>query len=132
MSLIASCHCGGIRIQLPVHPTEAKSCNCTYCARAGAVWAYYVPQELVFVTRTSEATYASGGMNRHHFCSVCGMQVWGDSPDWASLYNSDGTPKNGDTNALPTERIYAVNLNMVDDLDWSQVRVEKLDGRNSW
>ncbi len=56
----------------------------------------------------------------------------GDSPDWASLYNADGTPKNGDANAMPSERVYAVNLNLVDDLDWSKIVVEQVDGRNSW
>ena len=48
MSLLATCHCGATRIALPEHPVAAKSCNCTYCARTGAVWAYYRPGELEF------------------------------------------------------------------------------------
>lgn len=132
MSIIASCHCGKTRIALPAQPTQARSCNCTYCARAGAVWAYYRPDQLRFISRDDELTYAPGGMNRHHFCGTCGMQTWGDSPDWASMYNADGTPKNGDPHAMPTERIYQVNLNLVDDLDWSGIEIERLDGRNSW
>jgi len=132
MTLVASCHCGSTRIALPAQPTHAKSCNCTYCARTGAVWAYYRQGELRFVSQEGEAAYSPGGLNNHHFCSKCGMQTWGDSPDWASLYNADGTPKDGDARAVPTERIYAVNLNLIDDLDWSAVTVEKLDGRNSW
>ncbi len=133
MSLHATCHCGATRIALPSHPTAAKACNCSFCARTGAIWAYYSPGELDFVSRDGDATYsASGGMNQHHFCSKCGIQTWGDSPDWASLYNLDGTPKNGDANAMPTERIYAVNLNLVDDLDWARVTVEQVDGRANW
>ena len=131
MTLIASCHCGATRIELP-QPTEVRTCNCTYCSRAGAVWAYYKPSELKFLSREGEATYAPGGLNRHHFCSMCGMQTWGDSPDWASMYNADGTPKNGDPNAMPTERIFQVNLNLVDGFDFSSVTIERLDGRNSW
>lgn len=131
MTLIASCHCGSTRIALPAQPTAAKSCNCSYCSRAGAVWAYYKAGELTFLAQEGDALYAPSGMNQHHFCSKCGMQTWGDSPDWASLYNNDGTPKNG-TGGMPTERIYSVNLNLVEDLDWSQVAVEKVDGRNSW
>jgi hypothetical protein len=132
MTLIAACHCGHTRIELPAQPTHAKSCNCTYCARTGAVWAYYKPGELTFLSREGEATYAPSGMNHHHFCANCGMQTWGDSPDWASLYNNDGTSKNGEANAMPTERIHAVNLRLIDDLDWDAVTVEAVDGRASW
>lgn len=132
MPLIASCHCGGTRIALPAQPTAAKSCNCTYCARTGAVWAYYRPGELEFLSTEGEATYAPGGMNAHHFCSTCGMQTWGDSPDWSTLYANDGTLKEGAEGTMPTVRSYAVNLNLVEDLDWTAVTVEKLDGRNAW
>lgn len=134
MSLIASCHCGATRIALPHAPAQAKQCNCSYCARTGAVWGYFGPGELSFVAQEGEMTYsASDGMNLHHFCGHCGMQTWGDSPNWASIYNNDGTPKPGYTpGSMPTERSYMVNLRLIDDLDWSAVTVEKVDGRNSW
>jgi hypothetical protein len=133
MSLIASCHCGATRIELPHSPAHAKECNCSYCARTGAVWGYYQPGEMRFLAQEGEKTYsASDGMNQHHFCGHCGMQTWGDSPDWASMYNNDGTPKDGNPNAMPTARTYAVNLRLIDDLDWSRLAVEKVDGRNSW
>lgn len=133
MTLTATCHCGATRITLPGHPTEARRCNCTFCTRTGAVWAYYDPSQLTIKTEGRDAEYsASGGMNRHHFCPTCGMQTWGDSPDWAEMYNADGTPKNGEANAMPTRRVYQVNLNLVDDLDWSVISIEELDGRASW
>jgi hypothetical protein len=133
MPLIASCHCGATRIELPHPPAHAKECNCSYCARTGAVWGYYGPGEMRFLAQADEMTYsASDGMNLHHFCGRCGMQTWGDSPDWASMFNNDGTPKNGDARSFPTTRTYAVNLRLVDDLDWSAIAVEKVDGRSSW
>jgi Uncharacterized conserved protein len=132
MTLIATCHCGAVKIALPSQPTEAKTCNCSFCQRTGAVWAYCKAGELTFLSQEGEVTYSPTGLNNHHFCARCGMQTWGDSPDWASMYNADGTPKNGDANSIPTERIYAVNLNLIDDLDWSAVRVEQMDGRNNW
>ena len=133
MPLIATCHCGSTKIELPHPPVHAKECNCTYCSRTGAVWGYYEPGEMKFLSQDGDKVYsASDGMNLHHFCGNCGMQTWGDSPDWASMYNTDGTSKSGDQNALPTERTYAVNLRLVDDLDWSGFSVEKIDGRNSW
>ena len=74
MSLTATCHCGAIKIALPAHPTAAKTCNCSYCQRTGAVWAYYKPDELKFLSQGGETTYSPTGLNHHHFCSTCGMQ----------------------------------------------------------
>lgn len=134
MTHVASCHCGATKIELPDAPAFAKECNCSYCARTGAVWGYYPPGAMTFMSNAGEKTYsASDGMNQHHFCGTCGMQTWGDSPDWASIYNNDGTPKDGFTpGSMPTERTYAVNLRLIDDLDWSTLVVEKVDGRSSW
>lgn len=133
MSLKASCHCGDTQITLSRPPVEAKSCNCSFCARTGAVWAYYSPDEIT-VEQTEQKTWsASGGMNRHHFCSRCGMQTWGDSPDWASAYNADGTPKPGfEPGTVPEARMAGINLRLVEDLDWSTVAVEEVDGKNNW
>lgn len=133
MTLIASCHCGATKIELPHLPESAGECNCTFCSRTGAVWGYYKPGELAIVSDTSGKFYsASGNGNEHHFCANCGLQTWGVSPDWGSLYNADGTPKNGDANAMPTTQIFAVNLRLIDDFDWSSIAIEKLDGRNNW
>ena len=133
MTLLAKCHCGATQIELPHVPERAGECNCTFCSRTGAVWAYYKPGELTFVSRDSESDYSASGFGNHHyFCAKCGMHTWGDSPDWSEMYNEDGTPKGGDASAVPTARSYQVNLRLVDGLDWSTVTIEKLDGRNSW
>ena len=133
MTLVASCHCGATRIELPAHPTEGTECNCTYCARTGAVWAYYAPGELKFLSRDGERTYStSPQIHQHHFCGNCGMQTWGDSPDWSSMYNDDGTPKEGDGTGIPAARKHGLNLRLIDELDWSKVTINKVDGRNSW
>ncbi|MGQ0800632.1 MAG: GFA family protein [Pseudomarimonas sp.] len=39
-SLHGSCHCGAVHLTLPTAPTEATSCNCSLCHRAGGIWAY--------------------------------------------------------------------------------------------
>jgi hypothetical protein len=132
MPLIATCHCGATRIELPHTPEKAGECNCTFCSRTGAVWGYYKPGELNITSDSSGKFYSASGFgNEHHFCANCGMQTWGVSPDWSSVYNSDGTPK-GETGAMPTGQIFAVNLRLVDDFDWSSVQIEKMDGRNNW
>tara|TARA_R110002124_G_scaffold114535_46_gene269674 strand:- start:8877 stop:9278 length:402 start_codon:yes stop_codon:yes gene_type:complete len=133
MTLFATCHCGATSIALPHPPTQAKQCNCSFCARTGAVWGYFGPDELDIRANDDERVYsASGGLNRHHFCGNCGMQTWGDSPDWASMYNADGSPRQPGVTGVPAARVYAVNLRLVDDLDWSQLSIEQVDGLNSW
>lgn len=132
MTFIATCHCGDARVEMSRTPTSAKSCNCSFCDRTGAVWAYFAPEE-VRVQAEGARTYAPRGMNQHHFCGRCGMQVWGESPDWASVYNADGTPKAGfEPGAMPTTNIVGVNLRLVDGVDWSAIEVEAVDGRNNW
>lgn len=133
MSIIATCHCGATKIELPHLPLSAGECNCTFCGRTGAVWGYYKPGEMKMLSTEGERIYSPTGMNNHHFCGTCGMQTWGDSPDWGSIYNADGTPKQGYTaQSMPTERSFAVNLRLVDNLDWSGIEIEKMDGRNNW
>jgi hypothetical protein len=133
MTLTATCHCGATKIELPHPPLRAGECNCTFCARTGAVWGYYQPGELNILSNTADKFYSASGMgNEHHFCSNCGMQTYGVSPDWGSLYNNDGTLKEGATAGVPTGQIFAINLRLIDDFDWSSVEVEQMDGRNSW
>jgi hypothetical protein len=134
MTLLVSCHCGATRVQAAELPRKATECNCSFCSRTGAVWGHYAPGELTFLSLEDDRMYsASGGMNRHHFCGKCGMHTWGDSPDWGSAYNADGSPKEGYTEGtVPEARSYAVNLRLVDGLDLSAITIEKMDGRNNW
>jgi hypothetical protein len=133
MPLLATCHCGATKIELPHAPVRAGECNCTFCARTGAVWGYYQPGELGMLSNTADKFYsATSSGNEHHFCTTCGMQTYGVSPDWASLYNNDGTLKQGSTAGVPTQQIFAINLRLIDGFDWSSIEIEQMDGRNSW
>ena len=133
MTLIATCHCGDTRIELPRLPERRLECNCTFCTKTGAVWGYFAPGEMTIIQDKHGAVYSKSGMNQHHFCAVCGMQTWGDSPDWSEIYNADGTPKAGHgAGEMPTRRSYAVNLKLLDDFDVSTLTAEKIDGRHSW
>jgi hypothetical protein len=132
MTLTATCHCGATKITLSGPPKSATQCNCTFCGRTGAIWAYFTPGELQFDALEGDNSYSATGMNQHHFCGRCGMHTWGSSPDWASMYNADGTSKNGDPHAVPTAQIHGLNLRLIDDLDWSQIEVTQVDGRHNW
>lgn len=133
MTVTATCHCGNTRLVLPEHPTEAARCNCTFCQRTGAVWAYY-PAGTIKVERADEQRdYSTNpAYGSHHFCGTCGMHTWGESVDWSADYETDGTPKEGASTMAPEFTKVQVNLNLIDDLDWSKIAFEQLDGRNAW
>jgi hypothetical protein len=40
------CHCGAVRLRVPVAPAELTSCNCSLCRRTGGLWAYYGPERV--------------------------------------------------------------------------------------
>lgn len=130
MPIFATCHCGRVKIELPRTPTNATECNCSFCARAGALWAYFREGELRFLAAEGQSTYsASDGTNLHHFCGACGIAMWADTPDWTKMYDEAGNPI-ADVSEVP--RRHAVNLRTIDDLDWSAITVEKVDGRTGW
>jgi len=132
MTIITTCHCGATRIELPHPPAIASECNCSFCAKTGAIWGYYRPEEVRIVSALHDKVYsASQGLNLHHFCANCGGNTYGDSPDWASAYNDDGTPKDG-VGGVPTQRTIGINMRLADDFDLSTLTVQKMDGRNSW
>jgi hypothetical protein len=132
MALTAACHCGATKLELSSLPTDMKECNCTYCHRTGAVWGYYKPDEVRILSAEHDAVYSQSGMNQHHFCTRCGGNTYGTSPDWASMYNNDGSLKEGMTGGVPAARVMGVNLRMIHDLDLSTLNIVKVDGRNSW
>lgn len=125
MSLMSSCHCGKIRIEVPATPSNATECNCSFCSRVGAIWAYFPLGQLRFLSTEGQSMYSSKGINRHYFCSCCGIHVWSDVPDWTAMQGEGSA-----LSSLP--RRHSLNLRTVDNLDWAAVNVEKVDGRSGW
>lgn len=69
-----SCLCGQVRIETAERPAFVNECNCTFCSKSGARWAYLHPSD-VRVTGTTQ------GYTRQdkddpaaelHFCPSCG------------------------------------------------------------
>ena len=127
---IASCHCGGTRIELPDSPAQATACTCSFCTKSGGLWADYAENHPAgqpgIVSDTYGRVYsASGGMNQHHFCAKCGCQTYGVSPEW--------TLEHIDNPALPTKTKIAVNTRLLDDFALFQaLELRPIDGRNMW
>jgi hypothetical protein len=109
-----SCHCGRIAFQVDAEPTRVMDCNCSLCARRGALL-WFVPRDrLRLLTPAADlSTYRFGeGTIQHRFCSVCGIHTFGEARD------ADGTP------------MAAINARCLEDIDVSALPVDRFDGRS--
>lgn len=108
------CHCGGVAITVPRAPTEVTECNCSMCRRVGARWAYYPPSQVLVDKVGSTQPYVWGErMMAFHRCRKCGCVT-----HWQSL--SAAHPH------------MAINARMIDDVDWSLVKIRHFDGADTW
>ncbi len=115
-SLHGSCHCGAVRLTLPVAPVEATSCNCSLCRRSGGIWAYYA-FGTVSVQGHPENTedYIWGDrMLRTVRCKTCGIVT-----HWEPL-----DPKPGDR--------HGVNLRNFEPELLASLSVKRIDGADTW
>lgn len=121
--IIASCHCGGTRVELPETPAGATRCTCTFCTKSGGLWAYYEVDAPRILSDTHGAVYSpTTPLHAHHFCARCGCTTYGTSP----YYSLEDTE-------VPEKRKFAVNVRLLDDYElYRRLPVEEIDGRNLW
>lgn len=114
MTVIASCHCGNVRLSFPALPEEAVSCNCSHCSKKGFLLAFF-PADQVTLEQGAD-TVSTYTFNRHviqhRFCPACGVQVYADGK------MPDGSPT------------VAVNLRTIEGADISGLKIREVDGRS--
>jgi len=123
MTITGSCHCGktAFRIEGEIPPALTR-CTCTFCAKRGALVAYYAPEQFHVTSSHADGIYRwHTKLVAHHFCAHCGISVYSDSPAFEMDGKWDGS----------TRRI-GVNARLFDDFDAAQAKVEVIDGRNLW
>jgi len=108
-----SCHCGAVAFEVEGEIEAAVACNCSICARKGALlWA--VPRDRLRLL-TPEGALSRYGFNRqaivHRFCKTCGIHPFAEDAG-----EGDG-------------RSAYVNLRCLTDLDLAAVPVMAFDGR---
>jgi hypothetical protein len=72
--LIATCHCGAVRIEIPRRPRSITNCNCSICRRYGTLWAYYKESEVRVIAEPGATKEYSWGRKALRFvrCAACG------------------------------------------------------------
>lgn len=123
MPITGSCHCGQIAFRIDGEiPRALTRCTCSFCAKRGALVAYYPPQQFSVTADAGDAVYRWNTRQvAHHFCSGCGIAAWSDSPAFGRDGNWDGH----------TRRI-GVNARLFDGYDAEQAPVEVIDGKHLW
>jgi hypothetical protein len=98
-------------------------CTCSFCARRGALCAYYAPRQFKLTTAADNvATYRwNTKLVAHNFCPTCGCATFTDSPAFELDGKWDGK----------TRRL-GVNARLFDGFDAAEAPVTVIDGKNLW
>lgn len=110
-----SCHCGDVAFEVEGDLTAVVSCNCSICARKGALlWAVPRGDLRLATPEDALASYTFGrGAIAHRFCRTCGMQ-----------------PFSEDTGTDPGRSAY-VNVRCLEAVNPASLEVIPFDGRSA-
>lgn len=108
------CHCGRVRFEATTDLAMIGQCNCSICAKRGALWAFVkTPQFKLLQGKDALTDYQFAKKKIHHlFCESCGIGSF-----------SQGLAPNG-------EETYAVNVRCLDEVDASAMKITPFDGKS--
>ena len=108
------CHCGRVRYEATSDLAQVVDGNCSICIKRGALWTFVkAPQFKLLRGEDALTDYQFGQKRIHHlFCASCGIGSF-----------SRGLAPNG-------EATFAVNVNCLDGVDASSLKLTPFDGKN--
>lgn len=108
------CQCGRVRYAVEVELDQTISCNCSRCGKLGSILAF--APESAFELQSGQDALTEYKFNRHNishlFCETCGIQSFGL-----------GAAPNGD-------RMAAINVRCLDDVDVFALNPQQVDGKS--
>ncbi|KAJ7824917.1 Mss4-like protein [Mycena leptocephala] len=108
-----NCHCGAVRYTLlsPQKIATASECNCSICARIGALWIYPLTATITLkgLECLEEYTFATKVVY-HGFCKICGVAIRARVPE-------------------DERKETALNLRAMNGLDLSALKITKENGK---
>ena len=114
MNYKGSCHCGRVAFEVEGEIKSAMSCNCSICQKKGSLM-WFVPRDTLRLSTPDEnaSTYTfNKHVIKHRFCASCGIHPYGEGTD----------PKGN--------RIAAINIRCLEDLDLASIPVTHFEGRS--
>jgi hypothetical protein len=114
-----SCHCGAVRFEVEIDPSAGASrCNCSICTKISPTGSMVKPDAFTLLSgEESLGQYAWGAkISTRFFCKQCGVHCFG----------------RGHLAELGGDYV-SVNMNCLDDIDPSTLKIVHWDGRhNNW
>ena len=112
----ATCHCGGVKVEVPREPESVTDCNCSICRRYGVLWAYYKDAEVTLTAAPDSVDdYAWGDkMLKFIRCKHCGCVM-----QWKSV-------------TVGPDSQTGVNARNFEPSIIGEVPVRLLDGADTW
>lgn len=107
------CHCGSVRYKVTTDLAKIIECNCSICSKTGSLLTFVAPDEFDLVREGTVTDYQFNKKTIHHlFCDKCGIRSY-----------AYGTSPTGD-------KMIAINVRCLDDVDPSKLETMKFDGRS--
>lgn len=109
-----SCHCGKLAFEVEGELGEVVDCNCSICARKGALLWFVPRSSLRLLTPEENSRVYQFGKRRiaHRFCPECGIHPYGE-----------GAAPNG-------EAMAAINVRCLEGVDLGSLPIRHFDGRS--
>ncbi|NQZ79711.1 MAG: GFA family protein [Colwellia sp.] len=112
----ASCHCGQVKFTLAAMPETVTSCNCSACSRFSALWAYFEPENIKFISAEKDT----------------GKYCWGDKTIEFHHCKNCACITHYRPTAIGNQKRMAVNFRLVDSKLLDSVKIRYFDGADSW
>jgi len=111
----ATCHCGGVELEVTLTDglNTARRCDCSFCARRGAVAVSVDLADLKVVRGEDKLSHYSFNTHtaQHFFCSICGV------------YTHHQRRSNPNEYGINAANLEGVHIRDLDPVRWA-------DGRN--
>ena len=112
--MLASCHCGAVRVEISHLPEYINLCDCTLCAKSGGAWGYFKSAEVKVTGLTNgyrRTDYKKPAVEIQ-FCLDCGATT-----HWVltELHEDDQL---------------GVNMRLFEPSEIAGIEARSLDGRN--
>jgi hypothetical protein len=108
------CHCGRVRYEAETDLGTVLDCNCAFCRKRGALWAYVGGDQFKLLSGQGDlAGYEFNKKIIHHvFCRHCGVGSFSRGQD------EDGSEG------------YGINVRCLDDVDVAALTLTPCDGKS--
>ena len=109
--LIATCHCGQVRLEVPRRPRSVTNCNCSICRRYGTLWAYFKQSQVRVLASPGATRDYAWGRNVLRFvgCKNCGCIT-----HWERIVRVEGKKMGVNARNFDPEVLGPVHIELLD------------------